>query len=717
MIVILLFISCNKNHTQKPEIKKGIVDLSKWNFEKNGTFYLTGDWEFYWNNLLEPEDFRKNKLFDPDYINVPYSWTKKNKSGRSYPEFGYGTYRLRIIVPDDSANYKFHFSSIFSSAKVWINGAFCFEKGKVGTTKEESEPKLFISYFLENQLTYSKTDTLEIVIQVADFYKGGSYGGLIRKISFGPTNLIYKQQRILDLFRFGLIGILLLITVYHLFLFTYNKHELSYLFFSFISFVCCWRVLYTSGVIVDFIPYDWIFIVAFFPIFIYPPLMAAFFYLLFKDEVNRRFVYATLIVGLIFIPFAFASSPNSINRLEPLSILFSLTVILYFIGYSLIKTIIRKREGAIYAYVGTLFLFVSNIHDALYSQGLTAGFGMYITEYGFGLYIIMQAMNLAKNFSITLKNNISLNNELEYQNRNLEAIVINRTKTIDNQRLSLENQNQNLLQQKEEINKQNEELSKKNKEITDSINYGKRIQSALLTPETYISELLHDYFILYKPKDIVSGDFYWIKQVNQYIIVTAVDCTGHGIPGAFMSMLGLSFLNEIIQRREITQANQILNELRSQVKHSLRQHGQRDESKDGMDIALCVIDPKNRLIQFSGANNPLYLIREINGSPELTEIKGDRMPIGFYHGLDKTFTNHELQIEMGDTIYIFTDGFIDQIGGKENKKFLSKNFKNLLLENYLLSMYEQKVALDDSIQKWMSGQPQTDDILVIGIRF
>jgi len=558
---------------------------------------------------------------------------------------------------------------------------------------------------------------LEIVIQVADFYKGGSYSGLTRKIAFGQTNQIYQQQRRIDFLRFALIGILLLITLYHLFIFTYNKHEFSYLFFSLISIICCWRVLYTSGVLVDFLPYVWNFRFAFFPIFAYPPLMAVFFYLLYRKEVNKRFVYTTLIVGLIFIPFTLASSPNSLNRLEPLSIAFSLAVIFYFLGYSLIKAINRKREGAIYAYVGTFVLFVSNIHDALYSQGLIVGFGMYISEFGFGLYIVMQAFNLAKNFSITLKNNVILNNELEYQNKNLEGIVNSRTKTIEDQKRSLEEQNQSLNLQKIEIQKQNDDLFQKNKEITESINYGKRIQSALLTPETYISELLHENFILYKPKDIVSGDFYWVKQVNQYIIVAAVDCTGHGVPGAFMSMLGLSFLNEIIQRREITQANQILNELRNQVKYSLRQHGQRDESKDGMDIALCVIDLKNKLIQFSGANNPLYVIREINGSPELIEIKGDRMPIGFYHGLDKTFTNNELQIEMGDTIYIFTDGFIDQIGGKEGKKFLSKNFKDLLLENYLLSMHEQKVTLDETIQEWMAGQPQRDDILVIGIRF
>jgi len=238
----------------------------------------------------------------------------------------------------------------------------------------------------------------------------------------------------------------------------------------------------------------------------------------------------------------------------------------------------------------------------------------------------------------------------------------------------------------------------------------------MLPPETFINELINENFILYKPRDIVSGDFYWIKQVNQYIVLVAADCTGHGVPGAFMSMLGMSYLNEIVQRREITQANEVLNELRKQVKHSLRQHGQRDESKDGMDMALCVIDLKDMQMQYTGAHNPLYLIRDVDGRPELREIKADIMPVGFYHGKDKTFTNHDIQLEMGDTFYIFSDGFIDQKGGKDNKKFMSKNFKNLLLEIQDQPMLDQKDVLDKTLTDWMGDNSQMDDILVIGIR-
>ncbi len=268
-------------------------------------------------------------------------------------------------------------------------------------------------------------------------------------------------------------------------------------------------------------------------------------------------------------------------------------------------------------------------------------------------------------------------------------------------------QNDQILEANDELIVLNEAISKQNNEIIDSINYAQRIQSAMLPPETYITELLNENFILYKPRDIVSGDFYWIKQVNQYIVLVAADCTGHGVPGAFMSMLGMSYLNEIVQRREITQANQVLNELRKQIKFSLRQHGQRDESKDGIDMALCVLDLKSMKLQYSGANNPLYLIRDVNGTPELKEIKADRMPLGYYQGKDRSFVNHDIQLEIGDTFYMFSDGFIDQKGGKEEKKFMSKNFKNLLLEIHDQSMHDQKEILDKTLSDWMGDNSQS----------
>ena len=289
-----------------------------------------------------------------------------------------------------------------------------------------------------------------------------------------------------------------------------------------------------------------------------------------------------------------------------------------------------------------------------------------------------------------------------------------RQKKIDNKKIK--EQNEEILKSNEELKQLNETARRQNEEIMTSILYAKKIQSAVLPPETYITELLNENFVFYKPKEIVSGDFYWIKQVNQYIVLVSADCTGHGVPGAFMSMLGIGYLNEIVQRREITQANLVLNELRKVIKHSLRQTGKKDESRDGIDLALCVIDVKTNIMQYAGAYSPLYIISNSNGEAEFKEIKADLMPVGVHFASDKPFTNHQVQLEIGDTFYISTDGFIDQMGGINNTRFSSRNFKKLLLEIYDQPMYEQKEILDQTLKDWMGEHPQRDDILVIGAR-
>lgn len=303
---------------------------------------------------------------------------------------------------------------------------------------------------------------------------------------------------------------------------------------------------------------------------------------------------------------------------------------------------------------------------------------------------------------------------LEISEKNKELLL--QKEEVVNQRDEIETQRDAIAAQRNEIEAQRDLVVKQKDELIDSINYAKRIQAAMLPPEQYFHEILNDVFILFKPRDIVSGDFFWIKQVNQYTILAAADCTGHGVPGAFMSLLGISYLNEIVQRREITQANQVLNELRRQIRNSLRQHGQAEESKDGIDMALCVIDEKNNALQYSGANNPLYLIRDNNGIPELTEFKADQMPLGYYPGRFKPFTNKDINLEYGDVLYLFSDGFIDQKGGNDNKKFMSKRFKDLLIKIHKEPMQEQKKILDKTITDWMGDNPQVDDILVIGLR-
>ncbi len=263
-----------------------------------------------------------------------------------------------------------------------------------------------------------------------------------------------------------------------------------------------------------------------------------------------------------------------------------------------------------------------------------------------------------------------------------------------------------------EIREQKDEIEKQNEEITASIKYAERIQKAVVPSYERASELLPEHFVLWRPRDIVSGDFWWMTQKNGKVIIVAADCTGHGVPGAFVSMLGVSFLNEIVNKMEYIKANEILNQLRYHVKTTMKQTGKEGEAKDGMDLALVVLDLSNHKIQYAGAYNPLYLIRK----GELIEFKADRNPIGIYIKELDSFTNHEIEVQKGDTIYIFSDGYVDQFGGGDGRKFKSKQFKELLLSIQKQSMLEQEMMLDQTIDDWRGNFEQVDDIIVVGIR-
>lgn len=272
--------------------------------------------------------------------------------------------------------------------------------------------------------------------------------------------------------------------------------------------------------------------------------------------------------------------------------------------------------------------------------------------------------------------------------------------------------NELLKTQKEAIEKQRDKIDKQNTDITDSIKYAKRIQTALLPPDEMLDKLLINYFVLYKPRDIVSGDYYWAYQKDNKSIIVAADCTGHGVPGAFMSMLGMSFLNEIIQQEKDISSNTILNKLREYVIRSMRQTGKVGEAQDGMDLSMVIIDRDNKTLQFSGAYNSLLLIRDL----ELIQYKADKMPIGISIKSAQPFTNQIIDYKENDTIYLLSDGYVDQFGGPKNQKYKSRPFKELLLTIQDKTMIEQKEILDSTIEEWKGDYEQIDDILVIGIR-
>jgi len=292
---------------------------------------------------------------------------------------------------------------------------------------------------------------------------------------------------------------------------------------------------------------------------------------------------------------------------------------------------------------------------------------------------------------------------LRMQKINLENLVKQRTKEIEQQKHEIE-------AQRDQLADKNDEIQKINKDITSSIEYAKRIQTAMLPLQENIAKHLKDYFILFKPRDIVSGDFYWFTQKKDKTYIAAVDCTGHGVPGAFMSMIGSEILTTIVNNKGIEDPAEILEYQNKYVRKALKQDT--TENQDGMDMALCVIDKKNKTLEFSGAKNPLFIIQ--NG--ELTKIRGNKQSIGGYQF--DSFIKHTINYKSPTWFYIFSDGYADQFGGPNEKaeKFMIKKFKTILLNIYQKPMNEQKEILDNEIKDWMKNVRQTDDIIVIGFK-
>ena len=260
--------------------------------------------------------------------------------------------------------------------------------------------------------------------------------------------------------------------------------------------------------------------------------------------------------------------------------------------------------------------------------------------------------------------------------------------------------------------KQNDLLAEQKQEITDSIRYASLIQKAALPTKEYSDSILPENFVYFRPRDIVSGDFYWMDRTENYTIIAVADCTGHGVPGAIVSMLGISALNKITSKMTIPKADEILNELRQEIIRMLNPAGCVQVRQDGMDIALVVIPKEGREMEYAGAYNPLYLVRD----GQLIEKKADRMPVGIYVKMNQPFIANRFEYCSGDTIYMFSDGYASQFGGDDNSKFKSKKFKELLLSINDYPMEEQARIVDQTFQEWKGTRSQMDDILVVGIK-
>ena len=322
--------------------------------------------------------------------------------------------------------------------------------------------------------------------------------------------------------------------------------------------------------------------------------------------------------------------------------------------------------------------------------------------------------SLSEQFNRMIEQLESYYNELEEKVRLRTAEIMTQKEEIEAQRDAIQEQRNILAEINNSLQKAYMEIEEQKKHIEDSIHYARRIQNAILPPDEQVKKLLPDAFVLYKPKDIVSGDFYWMTEISGKLLLAAVDCTGHGVPGAFMSIVGNNQLNYAVNVKGITRPSEILDSINEGVTKALRQTRLSTSVRDGMDISLICIDKESKTIEYAGALNPLYIIRD----ESLLKVDADKFAIGGYMGERlRKFTNHSLDYREGDMVYLFSDGYADQFGGEDDSKFLIKRFRELLLKIHLEPVEEQLEILNQIHLDWKGETYQVDDILVIGIRF
>ncbi len=461
-------------------------------------------------------------------------------------------------------------------------------------------------------------------------------------------------------------------------------------------------------------------------------------------EVNGYSAAITLFVMVMWV-LLYTESFLSLRRLAPtfskiLRFIIIFRILIFIAEFSLVpnlkNTILFDAAPMVFMYIAVMLALQKGYKPAWYfAVGITFLLGGFVvsnltvnsifgfslpnnifTVYSFNFGTVIQMMFL----SFALADRVrKMKDEKEYAQVEIIAKLRENEELKDklNRELELKvaERTAEVISQKEEMEMQNKKIAELYKEVTDSIETSKVIQQSILPSENVMKMFMPQFFILYKPKDIVSGDFYWFHVKNNKIYIAAVDCTGHGVAGAFMSLIGYNLLNQIMKEKPNDNAAEILTKLNKEVIKSLHQDEVGALSREGMDIALCVLDMTKKTIQYAGANNPLYHIRD----NQITVYKADRNSIGIQRGgKTATFVNQELAFQKGDSIYLFSDGYADQIGGKNGtEKFMYPRFRELIVNSSQLGMEEQRELLIETIENWMGEQEQLDDMLVMGFRF
>lgn len=711
----IILHSCNTKKEQN-SAEKGYINLSAKEINSFWGAEIIGEWEFYENKLYTPDSFANNKI-TPQYINVP-AINKHDKLNRHL----FGTYRIKIIT--DSINFPVAITNkrTFSSSKIFINNTKQYSVGNVQKTKEEYTPELKITY-IELKNIEKIRDTTEIIIQIANFHDPIS--GIITPFKLENSRKAYKKIIFETGALIGILSIIFILGVFSFTMFINRQKSISQLIFVVLSLVFIMFGLATNDTLIKnyFLSnFDDITRITHISVSLYPAVIMLFFYYLKEKIIPKRIIQITIAISIALIIFSIFSDTETIRQYTYIKGIYIILILSYLIFYIMPRAFIKKIKVIEWAFAGLIILTISSINDTLFSMNIVK-IG-YLSIYGFFIYFIMQAMYIANNFTATIRENEELAKILEYQNKNLEEIIKIRTgelhfqkEEINARNEELQMQNEEIIAQREEIKSKNDKIKHQNSQTNSSIRYAGKIQNAMM-PDIQKINIELDTFIIFKPREKVSGDFFWFSmKKSEKIIYTAVaDCTGHGVPAAFMSMMGNVILNNIISNRNNMSPAAILTKMHEEIVNTLNQT--ENKNADGMDLCLCKIEKEGKTtkkVTFSGAKSPLYYIQQ---SGKTTRIKGSPKPIGGI--LDSEFDFYYSDIEIfpqkGDMIYLSSDGYIDQ-NNSYRERFGTVKFMKLLRIIAGRSTETQKQVLERELVDFMENEEQRDDITVWGIKF
>jgi serine phosphatase RsbU (regulator of sigma subunit) len=705
IILLLTALFAFQSYAQNASlgVQKGILDLQK-DFDSNRAIALDGEWEFYWHAFISTSDF--DRISPKHWTDVPSRWRGSDWQGEKLSGMGYASYHLRVILPPDEKieRLALRITAASNAYSLFVNDRLIGTNGKVGISRESSIPQ-YRSQIYDFKVD---TDTLAIVFHVSNFHYRS--GGLWESIELGTFQVLQEKREKLLFFDLLLIGGIFMMGLYHLGIYAQRTEDKHNLYFAILCITVVLRVMSIGErLLTYYLPsFDWELLVKMEFISAMTALISLtyFFHWLFPKECPKWLARVILGVEFIFIliflflPASISSFTVPVHNYVTFGIIFANLVVA-------ILAVARKRACALILAlgfgVGSIFVINDILHNMeIVNTGNTVPLGMFV-------FFFSQALLLSSRSSKAFQKVISLSDELTEANQQLEDKIQART-------IALKESNEELKQTVEELystlelaKNQKVEIENQHKNITSSINYAKRIQDAILPTFQQLKNALPNSFVIYKPKDIVSGDFYWFSEKYGKQIIIVADCTGHGIPGAFMSLLGSSVIYQLVNYQGVTSPEMILYELNNSIRKILKQDAN-SKMQEGMDIAICTIDKKSKTIEYAGAHRPLYYLQ----NKQVFEIKGDRLYIG--GGQDeRVFTKYTIDVSVPTSLYLFSDGYQDQYGEENKKKLGAKFFKEMLYEIHTKPIEIQEQILDERFEMWKGTGRQIDDVLVVGL--